>query len=216
MSQADPAPMDWRPPADLGATPTPSPSASTRPTGQHPVDAAALGAVIAQARSEVATSSPPVPAYTFSPDFAPAVQPYEPPAFPSDGGLSNLPQARVYTSVPEPNWAIARAPERQTDWPASIALAAVIALALGLAAPRSRAWLTAKGTALMHTIRRRAALAICGGLALVFADWRIFAALHADAYWRELHRDGWLALFGALVALLGIYHWIAGPPDHEI
>ena len=65
---------------------------------------------------------------------------------------------------------------------------------------------------LMQTIRHRSALVICLGAALIFADWRIFDQLQADYYWRGAHKAGWIAFFGACTMLIGIYHWITGPP----
>lgn len=72
------------------------------------------------------------------------------------------------------------------------------------------------GGTIMQQFRQRAALAICLGIALVFADWRAFATFTDDPYWQQAHKAGWIALFGAATALIGIYHWITGPPDPKI
>lgn len=68
----------------------------------------------------------------------------------------------------------------------------------------------------MQTIRQRAALTICGGIALIAADYLVGEHLVRDYYWRDNHEAGWIALTGVMVALTGIYHWIAGPPDPKI
>lgn len=60
-------------------------------------------------------------------------------------------------------------------------------------------------------MRRRAALVICAGAALVaitifLGDRGGFGSRTIEDY----IDDGFVALFGALLALVGVYHWVAG------
>lgn len=72
---------------------------------------------------------------------------------------------------------------------------------------------------LMRTVRERAALVICGGLAVMALS--IFVAADHN-FWEGASRlekfldRGWVTMFGASLTLVGLYHWIAGPPDHKI
>jgi len=68
------------------------------------------------------------------------------------------------------------------------------------------------GAWIMHTLRHRAALVICLGAAWIAADWLIFNQLNAPGYLDDLHDDHWFSFFGFCAMLLGIYHWITGPP----
>jgi hypothetical protein len=67
---------------------------------------------------------------------------------------------------------------------------------------------------IMHTIRHRAAFVICLGAAWIAADWLIFNQLNAPDYLDDLHDDHWFSFFGFCAMLVGIYHWIAGPPPN--
>lgn len=69
---------------------------------------------------------------------------------------------------------------------------------------------------ILRTIRERAALAICAGLAILAVSLVIADPYGLDLGSQRLARfldAGWMTLFGASVSLLGLYHWIAGPPQ---
>ena len=66
---------------------------------------------------------------------------------------------------------------------------------------------------IMHTLRQRAALVICAGLVILLLDWTFFVEATCDPYMQSLRHPRLPVLFGGLVTLVGVYHWIAGPPD---
>ena len=102
------------------------------------------------------------------------------------------------------------------NWPRTLVLGFAVAAGLAWLNPRGRVLLSISGRSIMQLLRKRAAAAICLGLALIFADWRVFDTVQTDLYWNAAHEAGWLALTGALIALIGLYHWIAGPPQDKI
>lgn len=66
-------------------------------------------------------------------------------------------------------------------------------------------------SSLMNLIRRRAAAVICIGLGIVLIDWTMLDDLSSYDFLYDPHRMGWITLFGGAVALVGLYHWLAGP-----
>lgn len=186
-------------------------------------DPAALEAIAAreEAKSKAAEPSPsaawePFPAFDTGGSEPPA--PTTPTPLPTYRGgptavMQPLGDAVTYGhGFAEP----AAAPQFVINWPRTLALGFAVAAGLAWLNPRGRAILSAFGHSIMLTFRKRAAAAICIGLALIFADWRIFDTVGADPYWQHVHDAGWLALVGAVIALTGLYHWIAGPPPDEI
>ncbi len=72
------------------------------------------------------------------------------------------------------------------------------------------------GANLMETVRKRAAAVICVGIMIVAADRLVIGDLvRRDHFWRDMHEDGWIALVGVAIALIGLYHWITEPTHKE-
>ncbi len=66
-------------------------------------------------------------------------------------------------------------------------------------------------------LRRRAAFVIVLGLGLIAFDrFTAREVLAQDEYFLAAHHAGWIALGGAVMTLIGIYHWITGPTTPEI
>jgi hypothetical protein len=93
-----------------------------------------------------------------------------------------------------------------------------LALFLAVAAVVVIVWLARRGglrnwlDAAVNFARRRAALVICVGVALLALDWLVLGDLTERYYfWRDLHRDHWIALSAVAIALVGLYHWITLP-----
>ncbi|PTR07889.1 MULTISPECIES: hypothetical protein [unclassified Novosphingobium] len=68
----------------------------------------------------------------------------------------------------------------------------------------------------MRTIKQRAALIICAGAALCLLDYTLFPGGYCGDYLPELHDTHMPFLLGSFAILVGVYHWIAGPPNPEI
>lgn len=149
------------------------------------------------------------------PDYPPPKL-LDPPARDAGNGVIGTMQRRldsdqVLSNGPATTIGIAPPPE-PIDWPASLGLLVGGVTVLAWFTLRGRSAILYIGKIIMRTIRHRAALVICLGAILVFADWRIFDQMQADYYWRGAHKAGWIAFFGACTILIGIYHWITGPP----
>jgi hypothetical protein len=74
----------------------------------------------------------------------------------------------------------------------------------------------AMGKIIMQTFRQRAALVICAGAALCLVDYIIFPGAYGGTYEASLHQSHYAFLLGGLTILVGVYHWIAGPPQDKI
>ena len=59
-------------------------------------------------------------------------------------------------------------------------------------------------------LRQRCALVICIGLGILAASLLVnLRAGYEYRMWNNFVDDGWVSGFGAIMALIGIYHWIA-------
>lgn len=187
---------------------------ATAPAKPDPIDkrVEALRRIMEASRSPAVTpSTSPTPSYEWQPPELPKLP--AAPVLPQSAGPLDfdrqLAEPAPYSAAPPP-------PPMSTAtsfaWSAAgLALLAAIAFRERLAPTALRAWRRT-----LQTIRQRAALVICLGAALVLADRYVFDGFEFDQYFTGLHNAGWIALFGGIVSLIGIYHWIAGPPDPKI
>lgn len=72
------------------------------------------------------------------------------------------------------------------------------------------------GEIVVQTMRQRAALVICAGAVLCLVDYLIFPDAYSGTYQASLHQSHYAFLLGSLTILVGVYHWIAGPPQDKI
>lgn len=103
-------------------------------------------------------------------------------------------------------------PRKKNDLPAILTFAAIAFGVLAALNPTGRRRAIGVGEWLMKNMKQRAALVICLGASLVLIDLMILDDMYSYETLYALHEKGWLTFFGGIVMLVGIYHWIAGPP----
>lgn len=68
----------------------------------------------------------------------------------------------------------------------------------------------------MQELRKRAALVICSGAAIMLIDALVFSRGSCGSYLVDLSNSHYLTLIGGFAALVGVYHWITAsvtPPE---
>lgn len=137
----------------------------------------------------------------------------EPPNRDPTAGWGQYPHYNDYTP--------ARAPTRWDDIAGYAPLTAVATAAIILLLAIVPTWRkingrqTTKRARLIMALKQRAASVICAGFAIlalsIFVDDRFIGSWSGSDLWGDIVSDGWLSAFGAAIALIGIYHWLARP-----
>lgn len=106
-------------------------------------------------------------------------------------------------------------PQPPSLWPPQREMTAMIGIAI-IAATALILWKKPTWRSrLMTTLRRRAALVICLGIGIVAASLTVAPNLFDSYEWEDFIKGQWLTFIGSAIALIGIFHWISGPPDME-
>lgn len=65
----------------------------------------------------------------------------------------------------------------------------------------------------MMILKKRAAAVICAGLAVMaIGGFARYGSSYNDTVFEQALRDGYVAIFGAVLAILGAYFWLTTNP----
>lgn len=88
-----------------------------------------------------------------------------------------------------------------------LAAAAIVLLALGAGYLAYRNW--NRRDRLMVTLKKRAATVICVGLAVMaLGAFARYGSSYSDTVFEQALHDGYVAVFGAALSILGVYFWL--------